>query len=60
MEVTIYRDKTLPPPPETVRASFDNAKLTAENAAILASVLAERDKDKKYDLVSYMQKNWKG
>jgi len=60
MEVTIYRDKTLPPPPEDVRASFDNVKLTAENAAILAPIHACREEDKKYDLVSYMQKNWKG
>lgn len=58
MEVTIYRDKQLPPPPESVRASFDIVKVTAENAAILAPILARREEDKKYDLVSYMQRNW--
>ena len=59
LEVTIYRDKQLPPTPEQVRASFDNVKITPQNAAILAPVLARREEDKRYDLVKYMQKNWK-
>lgn len=59
MEVTIYRDKTLPPTPEAVRASFDNMRITPQNAAILAPILARREEDRKYDLVSYMQKNWR-
>lgn len=59
LEVTIYRDKTLPPTPEEVRASFDNVKITPQNTAIMAPILARREEDKKYDLVSYMQKNWK-
>lgn len=59
MEITIYRDKKLPPPPEEVRASFDHVKITAQNAAILAPILARREDDKKYDLVSYMQQNWR-
>jgi len=59
LEVTIYRDKTLPPTPEEVRASFDNVKITQRNAAIFAPILARREEDKKYDLVSYMQKNWR-
>ena len=59
LEVTIYRDKMLPPTPEEVRASFDNVKITPQNAAILAPILARREEDKKYDLISYMQKNWK-
>lgn len=59
MEVTIYRDKTLPPTPEAVRASFDDVKVTAKNAAILAPILARREEDKKYDLVKYMQENWR-
>lgn len=58
LEVTIYRDKTLPPTPEKVRASFDNVKITPQNTAILAPILARREEDKRYDLVSYMQKNW--
>ena len=59
MEVTIYRDKLLPPTPEAVRASFDNVNITPQNAAILAPILARREEDKKYDLVKYMQENWK-
>ena len=59
LEVTIYRDKQLPPTPEQVRASFDNVKITPQNAAILAPVLARWEEDKRYDLVKYMQKNWK-
>lgn len=58
LEVTIYRDKTLPPTPEEVRASFDNVKITPQNAAILAPILARREEDKKYNLVKYMQDNW--
>lgn len=59
LEVTIYRDKILPPTPEEVRASIDNVKITPQNAAILAPILARREEDKRYDLVSYMQKNWR-
>ena len=58
MEVTIYRDKELPPTPEAVRANFDNVKITPENAAILAPILARREEDKRYDLVRYLQENW--
>lgn len=58
MEITIYRDKTLPPTPEDVRASFDNVKITPQNAAILAPILARREEDKKYDLKEYMHRNW--
>lgn len=58
MEITIYRDKTLPPTPEEVRASFDNVKITSPNAAILAPVFARREDDKKYDLKEYMHRNW--
>ena len=59
LEVTIYRDKTLPPTPEEVRASFDNVKITPQNASILAPILARREEDKRYGLVRYMQENWK-
>lgn len=59
MEVTIYRDKTLPPTPEEVRASFDNVKITSYNANIFAPILVQREDDKKYDLVSYMKTNWR-
>lgn len=58
LEVTIYRDKALPPTPEEVRASFDNVKITPQNVAILAPILARREEDKRYDLVKYMQENW--
>ena len=58
MEVTIYRDKELPPPPEIVRASFDCVKLTPENARILLPIKKRREEDIKYDLVRYMQENW--
>lgn len=59
MEITIYRDKDLPPPPEQVRASLDCVKITAKNAAILAPILARQEDDKKYNLVSYMQQHWR-
>ena len=59
LEVTIYRDRMLPPTPEAVRASFDNVKITPQNAAILAPILARREEDKRYDLVKYMKENWK-
>ena len=59
MEITIYRDKTLPPTPEQVRASFDNVRITPQNAAILAPILVRREEDKIYDLVEYMHRSWK-
>lgn len=59
LEITIYRDKKLPPSPEEVRASFDRVKITSKNAAILAPILMRREDDKKYNLVSYMQQNWR-
>lgn len=59
LEVTMYRDKTLPPSPEEVRASFDHVKITPQNAGIIAPVLASRKEDQKYDLVSYLQANWR-
>lgn len=59
MEITIYRDKALPPSPEEVRASFDNVQLTAQNATIMAPILAEREKDLRYDLVRYIKQNWR-
>lgn len=59
MEITCYRDHTLPPTPQQVRASFDNVVITPENAAILAPILLRREEDKKYDFVQYMHENWK-
>lgn len=58
LEVTIYRDRTLPPTPEKVRASFDSVQITPQNAFILAPIISRREEDKRYDLVSYMKKNW--
>ncbi len=52
MEITIYRDKTLPPTPEKVRESFDNVKLTSQNASVLAPILVRREEDKKYNPVN--------
>ena len=59
MEVTIYRDRTLPPAPEAVCASFDDVTITSQNAAVLAPFFVRREEDKRYDLVDYMQKNWR-
>lgn len=59
MEVTIYRDRTLSPTPEKVRESFDNVNVTTKNASILAPFFVQREKDKRYDLVKYLQDNWK-
>jgi len=58
MEITCYRDKTLPPTPQQVRASFDDVAVTSENAAILAPILLRREEDKKYDLIQYMHEHW--
>lgn len=58
LEVTIYRDRTLPPTPEKVRASFDSVQITPQNAFILAPIISRREEDKRYDLVSYMKRNW--
>lgn len=59
MKITIYRDKNLPPTPEEIRASFDSIRVTSKNAAILATILVLREQDKRYDIVRYMQENWK-
>lgn len=58
LEVTIYRDKMLPPIPEAVRASFDNVKITKHNVNIIAPICICREEDRRYDLVRYMQENW--
>lgn len=58
IEITIYRDKTLPPTPEEVRASLEKVRVTQQNAAILAPILARREEDKKYDLLRYIHENW--
>lgn len=59
MEVTIYQDKSLPPRPEKVHASFDHVRITPQNATVLAPFLARREEDKRYDFVEYMHRNWK-
>ena len=51
MEITIYRDKNLPPTPEEIRASFDSIRVNSKNSAILAPILVLREQDKRYDLV---------
>ena len=50
MKITIYRDKTLPPTPEEVRAGFDDVRTTPQNDAIFA----HREENNK----EYMHGNW--
>ena len=50
MKITIYRDKTLPPTPEEVRAGFDDVRTTPQNDAIFA----HREENNK----EYMHRNW--
>lgn len=54
-EIIMYRDKNNPLP-EDVRKTYDNVKITKENAHILAPILVERELDKKYDLINHMHK----
>ena len=56
-ELTVYKDKDNPSK-EDVRKTFDNVRITPDNAGILASVLVKRIEDKKYDFKDYMHKNW--
>lgn len=57
-EITIYRDKKLPSPPENVWASFDGVRVTPHNAASIVPLQARSAEYKKYDFVKYMQENW--
>jgi hypothetical protein len=54
-EIMMYKDKNNPYP-EYVRETFDNVKITKDNAHILASILVERELDKKYDLKEHIHK----
>lgn len=56
-ELTVYKDKENPGPVE-VRESFDNVKVTRENAHITAPILVKRLEDKNYDFKRYMHENW--
>ena len=46
------------PSPQEVRASFDNVKITSQNAKIFSEILVRREEDKRYDFVDFMHKNW--
>ena len=50
------RDKILPPTPEDVRASYDNVKISPQNATSFTPIIASREEDRKYNLINYTQK----
>ncbi len=56
-ELTTYTDWEMAYP-EEVRSTFDNVKVNANNAYVMAPVLLEREIDKEYDFKVYMKKNW--
>ena len=57
-ELTVYKDKNNPTPQE-VRETFDNVNINSKNAGIIGPILVKRLEDQKYDLKSYMHKNWR-
>ena len=57
-ELTVYKDKNHPSP-EEVRKTFDDVKITSDNAKIFAPILVKRMEDKKYNFNDYMHNNWK-
>lgn len=56
-ELTIYRPREIVRPDE-VWAFVDNIAITLANAAILAPVLAKRERTRRYDFKAYMHRNW--
>ena len=58
-ELAFYHNSRLPPPPQKVRESLRNVRITPQNAGLIAPVLAECKEDQKYDLVRYMHENWR-
>ena len=68
MEVTWTRDvwaeemdewkDAVHPLPKDIRATFNQVKLTAQNASIMAPILVRREEDKKYDFIEFMIQNW--
>ena len=56
-ELTIKRDKMNPYPNE-VRKTFENVRVTKDNAYVMAPILSRLDEDNKYDFNRYMHENW--
>lgn len=56
-ELTVYRPHDIVWP-EDVWAFADDIAITPANAAILAPILAQRERARRYDLKAYMHQNW--
>lgn len=56
-EITVYRDKNHPLPPE-VHAAYDAVNVNHYNVHLIAPVWAERDDDIRHDFIRYMKENW--
>ena len=56
-EIMTYKEPGITTPQE-IRESFDNVKITKDNAAIFGPILVKRLEDKKYDFKQYMKENW--
>jgi L-rhamnose mutarotase len=56
-EITMYKDKNIAYAND-VRASFDDVKITEQNANIMGPILVKRLEDQKYDFTNYMHNNW--
>lgn len=57
-ELTVYSGHNHSTP-EEVREFVDTVNVTADNAYVLAPILAQREEDKKYDLKLYLRENVK-
>ncbi len=56
-EIVEYYDP-MNPTPEQVRATFDNVKITSQNAHIMGPILVKRLEDQKYNFKQYMKDTW--
>lgn len=56
-ELTVYKDKEITYS-EDVRKSFDNVKITKDNANIFAPILVRRLEDENYNFKKFMKNNW--
>lgn len=56
-ELTVYRNKNHPTP-EMVLKTFENVRVTKQNAKLVLPIKTENEKRKSYDFLNYMQKNW--
>ena len=52
-EIIMYKDKNIPYR-EDILKTFENVKITKDNAHLIAPILAELENEKKYDLKTYM------